>query len=89
MVAILSRGFGAVVVAALAITALYLSRFWIWKAPWDNGGLFGLGVLTPFGDRIRAWLGGTWLWEFDILIWGVGTILALSLMQIFASRLLK
>ncbi|MEQ8824445.1 MAG: hypothetical protein RIC14_08730 [Filomicrobium sp.] len=78
---------GLSIAALLTVVAIYLSRFWIWTAPWSTDGLLAIKALSPFGDRIRAWLGGTWLWDFDILIWGCSTILALSLLQIIARRL--
>lgn len=78
---------GLALTAALTLTILLSSRFWIWTAPWDKGGLFAQRIVSPDGDLVRSWLGGTWLQDFDILIWGIGTLAALSLIHWFKVRL--
>ena len=82
---LLYRIFGLLAVVALTLILLYASRFWIWSAPWSNDGLFGLKLLSPRGDVVRAWLRGTPFSELAIVIWGCGAILLLSLLQRFAS----
>lgn len=78
---------GFTVSAVLTVIILYLSRFWIWKAPWGNEGLFGQNLFSPNGNAINGWLGGTWIQDFDILIWGAGALVALSLLQRLKDRL--
>ena len=78
-------GLGFVVCAVAAI--IYVSRFWIWTAPWSNAGLFGLKDLSPHGDVLRRLLSGTWFRDFDIIIWGAAAIVVLSALQWLRARL--
>ncbi len=78
---------GLAAVVFLGVFLLYASRFWIWAAPWSNDGLFGLRLFSPFGDIVTAWLRGTALSPFNIVIWGAGAIILLSLLHWLASRL--
>ena len=71
----------------VTLALVYLSRFWIWAAPWANDGLFGFKDLSPYGDVLRRWLSGTWFRDFDIIIWGLGAIVLLSLLQWLRARL--
>lgn len=64
---------------------VYISRFWIWTAPWGNDGLFGLKSFSPYGDALRRWLSGTWFRDFDLIIWGCAAIALLSALQWLAS----
>ncbi|MEL6747391.1 MAG: hypothetical protein AAFO79_06235 [Pseudomonadota bacterium] len=78
---------GLVWVAALTLVLVYVSRFWIWQAPWDRQGLFGIRELSPAGDALRRSLRGTWGSEFDIVIWGAGAIVLLSLFAWLTSKI--
>lgn len=77
---------GVITAILLALALLYVSRFWIWQAPWGNDGLLGLGVTPPGGDAVRLWLRGTIFSPFDFVIWGAGSILFLSVLQSIANR---
>jgi len=72
---------GLALVVAATLLFIYVSRFWIWTAPWSNDGLFGLKVLSPYGDILRRWLSGTWFRDFDLLIWCCAAIVSLSVLQ--------
>ena len=85
----LHRGIGLLSVIALTLILLYLSRFWIWVAPWGPEGLFGLKQISPWGDNIRWWLRGTGLGEFAIVIWGCGAVIVLSMLQWITSKVVK
>ncbi len=78
---------GLAVVVAATLLFIYVSRFWIWTAPWNNDGLFGLKMLSPYGDIVRRWLSGTWFRDFDLLVWFCAVILLLSVLQGLWSRL--
>lgn len=80
---------GLCITILLTLILLYASRFWIWAAPWSNDGLFGLKLFPPSGDLVRYWLRGTALSVFDIVIWGLGAIAALSFLQSLADRMKK
>ena len=77
---------GLALVVAATLFFVYVSRFWIWKAPWGNDGAFGLKLFSPYGDALRRWLGGTWFRDFDLVIWGCAAILLLSILQWLGSR---
>ncbi|MGI9521330.1 MAG: hypothetical protein ACR2PG_06745 [Hyphomicrobiaceae bacterium] len=83
------HGIGLVSVALLSLGLFYASRFWIWKAPWGNDGLLGLQLFSPYGSVVRWWTQGTVLSEFNIILWGCGSIILLSLVQWLASRFSK
>jgi hypothetical protein len=78
---------GLAIAVMLTLALLYTSRFWIWTAPWADTGLFGLRILSPHGDVVRALLGDTALAEYDLLVWGGGGVVVLSLLQWLASRM--
>ncbi|MEO1608850.1 MAG: hypothetical protein AAFR90_05790 [Pseudomonadota bacterium] len=50
------RIFGLFAAAVLTVILLYVSRFWIWRAPWGNDGLFGLRIFPPGGDAVTRWV---------------------------------
>ena len=81
------RLIGLAAVLALTFVLINTSRFWIWKGPWANDGLFGLKILSPFGSTVQFWLRGTTVSTFDIVIWGCGAIIALSIIQWLTSRI--
>lgn len=70
----------------ISVALIYLSRFWIWTAPWSNDGLLGIKDVSPYGDVLRRWLSGTWFRDFDIVIWGLAAIVLLSLLQWLRAR---
>ena len=84
---ILSHVFGLGCVTAIVVALVYISRFWIWRAPWGREGLFEQAWLAPAGDIVRRQLRGTPFADNDILIWGGGSILVLTLLAAIASRL--
>ncbi|MGI9410033.1 MAG: hypothetical protein ACR2OV_08165 [Hyphomicrobiaceae bacterium] len=84
---ILHRLIGLTAALALTFVLINFSRFWIWKGPWANDGLFGLKIFSPFGSMVQFWLRGTALSTFDIVVWGCGAIVALSIIQWLTSRI--
>lgn len=80
---------GPVVALGLTLVLLYLSRFWIWVGPWSSDGLLGLKVISPYGNMVNFWLRGTWWQTFDIVIWGCGAFILLTLLQRFAGLFSK
>lgn len=80
---------GLISAVILTLLLLHVSRFWVWVGPWSNDGLFGLGILSPYGNMVNFWLAGSWLQDFDILIWGCGAFLLLSALSWFASKILR
>lgn len=73
--------FGPLFALGLTLVLLYLSRFWIWVGPWSADGLFGYKVVSPYGNLVNFWLGGTWWQAFDWIIWGCGAFVLLSVLQ--------
>jgi hypothetical protein len=71
--------------AGLTFVLLHFSRFWIWVGPWSADGLLGLKVFLPYGNMVNWWLRGTWFQDFDLIIWGCGAFVLLSI----SDRLLK
>ena len=69
-----------VLVFAVGIMMLYLSRFWVFDF-WPRSGLFGWDALRPQGGLLARWLRGTSLAPFELLIWGVGVFLILTYLQ--------
>ena len=64
----IKRILALLVVAAIALVLLYLSRFWIFDW-WGREGLFGIRELRPQGGLLGQWLRGTPLAPFELLIW--------------------
>lgn len=50
------RIFGISAAVVLTLVLLYVSRFWIWRAPWSNDGLFGWRIFPPDGDAVTVWM---------------------------------
>ena len=75
-----------VVVAAVGLILLYLSRFWIWSL-WPRSGLFGLSELRPQGGLLATWLRGTDFAPFELLVWAIGVFLILTFLQKLYDRL--
>ena len=67
-------------VTILGAVLWYLSRFWDFQL-WGREGLFGLEALRPQGGLLAHWLRGTQLAPFELLIWGMGVFLVLTLAQ--------
>ncbi len=67
-------------VAILGAVLWYLSRFWDFQL-WAREGLFGLEALRPQGGLLAHWLRGTRLAPFELVIWGMGVFLLLTLAQ--------
>lgn len=82
----MGRIFGILLAILFAAILLYVSRYWLFDL-WGRDGLFGIEYLRPNGDLLRGWLGGTIWSPFDIVIWGIGAFLFLTLMQTIADRL--
>ena len=74
------------IITLVGLILLYLSRFWF-VSLWPRSGLFGVETLRPQGDLIAAWLRGTDLAPFELLIWAVGVFLILTLLQKLYDRL--
>ncbi len=68
------------IVALVAASLFYVSRFWDFRL-WSRDGLFGIEALRPQGGLVARWLRGSDLAPFELLIWGIGAILILSLLQ--------
>ncbi len=84
----IARSVWIVVVAALSITAFYLSRFWIFRW-WGRDGFLGLDWARPQGGLISVWLRGTEFSQFELLIWVLGIFAVLSVLQSGVNRFLK
>ncbi|MEL7166481.1 MAG: hypothetical protein AAGL96_13510 [Pseudomonadota bacterium] len=68
-------------IAALSVAVLfYVSRFWTFRL-WPRDGLFGIDALRPQGKLTGQWLRGTDFAPFELLIWGIGAFIALSILQ--------
>ncbi|MEM7489500.1 MAG: hypothetical protein AAF390_10290 [Pseudomonadota bacterium] len=68
------RGIG-LMVAALAFAVLfYASRYWPLRL-WERGEMFGL---PPQGGLVGQWVRGTPLAPFELILWGIGSILVLT-----------
>jgi hypothetical protein len=80
------RAFGVISTILLTLILLYVSRFWIWTAPWSGDGLFGAKIVSPYGNLVQWWLNGTWFAEFSFVVWGCGAIAFLSVLHWLASR---
>ncbi|MEM8656881.1 MAG: hypothetical protein AAF813_05980 [Pseudomonadota bacterium] len=80
------RLFGIALAAVLVTVALYLSRYWVFRL-WDREGLLGAEVLRPQGGLLGRWLRGTDGAPFELLIWGCGVFLLLTLLQAIWNRL--
>jgi hypothetical protein len=78
---IIIRLLGPLSALGLTLVLLYLSRFWIWVGPWSQEGLFGLKIVSQSGNLVNFWLQGTWWESFDIIIWGCGAFLLLTVLQ--------
>ncbi|MEM7709674.1 MAG: hypothetical protein AAF264_02755 [Pseudomonadota bacterium] len=61
----------------LAIFLFYASRYWPFRF-WGRDALFGL---PPQGALVGQWVRGTSLAPFELLIWGLGSILILTGLQ--------
>ena len=73
-------------VTCVAFVLFYLSRYWFLQL-WDRPGAFGWDQLPPQGGLLGRWLRGTDAAPFELLIWGVGAFLVLSLIEWVAGRL--
>ena len=72
----------------LGVILFYVSRFWIFDL-WPREGLFGIAALGPGGNLVQGWLGGTRLWQLDLLVWATGAFLLLTLAQKITDRLTR
>lgn len=66
--------------AAVTLVGLYLSRFWFLTL-WDRNGLFGIEALRPTGGLLGRWLRGTDAAPFELLIWVVAVFFILTWLQ--------
>lgn len=69
-----------VVVAVVALCLFYISRFWGFRL-WGNEGLLGIEALRPQGGLLALWLRGTPLAPYELLVWGIGSVLILTGVQ--------
>ena len=76
----IKRVFWLAVATVVGAALFYVSRFWEFRL-WGRDGLFGIDALRPQGDLVSRWLRGTDLAPFELLIWGVGAFLLLSVLQ--------
>ncbi len=82
----IARALGGLFTVALAVIALYVSPYWVFRL-WDRGGLFDIGWLRPQGDLVAQWLRGTPFQPYDIPLWGIGVFLTLTALQWLWRRL--
>ena len=73
-------------VALVALFLFYISRFWPFRL-WGNEGLFGIRMFRPQGGLLAEWLRGTPLVPYELLIWGIGSVLILTVLQKLLDRL--
>ena len=67
--------------SALCLAGLfYVSRFWTFRL-WPRDGLLGVEALLPQGKLVGQWLRGTDFAPFELLIWGIGAFVALTILQ--------
>ena len=67
--------------AVITTAALYyVSRFWTFRL-WPRDGLLGIEWLRPQGGLVSRWLRGTDFAPFELLIWGIGAFLLLTVLQ--------
>jgi hypothetical protein len=78
---------GIVCAAGLTFVLLHFSRFWLWVGPWGSDGLLGFKVFLPYGNMVNWWLRGTWLQDFDFIVWGCGAFLLLTAADWLLKRL--
>lgn len=76
----MKRVLGIALAALLFAAIFYVSRFWGYMF-WSGEGLFGIDYLRPQGDLARRAVRGTGFAPYYMLIWAVGSFLALSLVQ--------
>lgn len=67
-------------VTFITVVLFYVSRFWGFRL-WGQEGLFGIAELRPQGGLLARWLRGTDFAPFELLIWGIGAFLLLTLLQ--------
>ena len=77
---LVTRILGLLLAVGLLVILAYLSRYWDFRW-WSRDGLAGVEALRPQGDLVRRWLRGTPFSPFDVVLWGVGGFLLLSLAQ--------
>ncbi|MEM8823008.1 MAG: hypothetical protein AAGF30_05295 [Pseudomonadota bacterium] len=61
----------------VVIVLFYTSRYWPLQL-WGRNEFFGL---PPQGGLVRQWLRGTPFAPFELLIWGMGSLLVLTGLQ--------
>ena len=76
----MSRAIGVVLAVLLFALAWYASPWWPFRL-WDNPGLLGMASLRPGGDVVAFLTRGTPLAPYDLMIWGTGCFLVLTLFQ--------
>ncbi|MEM8870165.1 MAG: hypothetical protein AAGB10_00210 [Pseudomonadota bacterium] len=80
------RALGLALAAILVGLAFYLSRYWVFRL-WDREGLLGLEVLRPQGGLVGRWLRGTDAAPFELVLWGCGVFLILTILQAIWNRI--
>ena len=75
------------ITAALAVSLLYISRFWMFEL-WSRDGLLGIKALRPKGGLLAVWLRGTPMAPFELLIWMCGVFMALTWVEKLYNRLM-
>ena len=78
----MKRVFWLLLITAIAVVMLYLSRFWFLDL-WGREGLFGIEELRRGGGLLGRWLRGTVAAPFELIIWAVGVFSALTYLQKF------
>jgi len=74
------RVFWLAVAVSVTAVAYYLSRFWTFRL-WPRDGLAGIEWLRPQGGLVARWLRGTDFAPFELLLWGIGVFLLLTVLQ--------
>lgn len=76
----MKRALLLLIVALVALTLFYISRFWTLNL-WSRDGLFGLSELRPQGGLLAQWLRGTPFAPFELLIWAIAVFISLTWLQ--------
>jgi hypothetical protein len=82
----LRRLLALVLVLVVATGLFYVSRFWPFEL-WTRQSWLGQMGWRPRGGMLMQWLRGTPFVQFELLLWGVGSFLLLSLTERLAQAI--
>lgn len=80
------RVLSIILVVCVALGLLYISRFWPFEL-WSRQSWLGQAGWRPQGGMLMQWLRGTQFAQFELLIWVVGSFIALSLTEKLAQAI--